>query len=346
MTAAPPATTTEPGTGISSSSSASKNLLSVSDLTVLFDTPVGPRAAVDGVSFDVRDREILGLVGESGSGKSVTLSSIMGLTRSDSARIEGSARLGDTELISADESTLRRIRGKDVGMVFQNPMTALNPVRTVGAQLADAIRLHDRTVSRAEIRERSRDALADVGVPAPQMRLGQYAHELSGGLQQRVAIAMALINAPGLVIADEPTTALDVTVQAQVLDLLLAARERGASVVVVTHDLGVLAEVADRVAVMYAGRIVEIGPVADVIDHVAHPYTAGLRASLPRLGTRMERLTGIGGAPPLLVDRPTGCAFHPRCAHTETVCTTDRPELRPVGDAHASACHRWEVLHG
>jgi oligopeptide/dipeptide ABC transporter ATP-binding protein len=327
-------------------SAAPDALLSVSDLTVLFDTPVGPRAAVDGVSFDVRPGEILGLVGESGSGKSVTLASIMGLTRADTVGIQGTAELAGIDLIAASERTLRGVRGKDVGMVFQNPMTALNPVRTVGAQLADAIRLHDRKVSRADVRERSVDALAQVGVPAPAMRLGQYAHELSGGLQQRVAIAMALINGPQLVMADEPTTALDVTVQAQVLDLLLAARERGASVVVVTHDLGVLAEVADRVAVMYSGRIVEIGPVAAVVDRAGHPYTAGLQASLPKLEHRIDRLTGIGGAPPMLMDRPTGCAFHPRCVLAEDACTAAQPELVTVGAGHASACLRTEALRG
>jgi len=321
-------------------------LLTVRDLTVLFDTPVGPRAAVDQVSFDVRHGEVLGLVGESGSGKSVTLASIMGLTRADTAAISGSAVLDGVDLISAGESVLRGVRGKDVGMVFQNPMTALNPVRSVGAQLADAIRLHDRRVSKTELRERSVAALAEVGVPAPEMRLGQYAHELSGGLQQRVAIAMALINDPRLVIADEPTTALDVTVQAQVLDLLLAARDRGTSIVVVTHDLGVLAEVADRVAVMYAGRIVEMGPVTGVIDRTGHPYTAGLRASLPRLEQRIERLTPIGGAPPLLVDRPGGCAFHPRCPIAGEICGTERPELIAAGADHRSACHRVEILRG
>jgi peptide/nickel transport system permease protein len=321
-------------------------LLRVRNLKVQFPTDSGLVAAVDKVEFDVRPGEILGIVGESGSGKSVALSSIIGLTREENATITGEALFDGVDLISASESQLRRLRGLDIGMIFQNPMTSLNPVRTIGVQLAEAMALHDPSIPRKQLAERAIEALRSVGVPAPETRLKQYPHEFSGGMQQRVAIAMALINSPKLIIADEPTTALDVTIQAQVLDLLVKARdELGASIIIVTHDLGVLAEIADRVVVMYSGRVAETGVVADVFDHPAHPYTQRLRECLPSLESPVAVLATVPGSPPLPARRPTGCAFHPRCHMADTTACVDTiPLLQIVGSSHDAACHHSAEL--
>jgi peptide/nickel transport system permease protein len=316
-------------------------LLRVRDLTVSFPTPDGPVPAVDGVSFDVRPGEILGIVGESGSGKSVALSSVIGLTREENAQIGGEARFGGIDLISASETQLRQLRGKDIGVVFQNPMTSLNPLRTIGIQLSEAISLHDPSVKRKERMRRAVEALRQVGVPAPESRLKQFPHEFSGGMQQRVAIAMALINSPRLIIADEPTTALDVTIQAQVLDLLVRARdELGASIVIVTHDLGVLAEIADRIVVLYSGRVAETGDATEIFDHPAHPYTKLLHECLPSLENPVATLQTVPGQPPMPARRPSGCAFNPRCPRADsTLCISTLPVLDLVARDHLAACH-------
>ncbi|MCW2602461.1 MAG: transporter ATP-binding protein [Pseudonocardiales bacterium] len=321
------------------------SLLRVENLRVEFRTPAGPVPAVDGVTFDLAPGEILGIVGESGSGKSVALSSIVGLTRGEASGISGSAHFGGLDLITASEKELRKVRGRDIGMVFQNPMTSLNPVRTIGTQLAEAISLHYKGLSRSELKDRVIAALRQVGVPAAEKRLGQYAHEFSGGMQQRAMIAMALVNSPRLVIADEPTTALDVTIQAQVLDLLVQARdELGASIIIVTHDLGVLAEIADRIVVMYAGRMVESGSVYDIFDRPRHPYTERLQACLPSLETPRKRLLTVAGQAPVLGARPSGCAFHPRCFLASDICFTEDPASTTVGDGHVASCHHSDLM--
>jgi len=316
-------------------------LLDVRDLTVGFRTPDGVANAVDGLSFTLRRGEVLGFAGESGSGKSVALASLLGLTRGDAAHIGGQVRFDGLDLVTASEAELRAVRGARIGMVFQNPMTSLNPVRRIGAQLGDALRLHGSRLDRKGRRARVVEVLDRVGIPDAARRADSYPHELSGGQQQRVGIALALMNDPDVIIADEPTTALDVTVQAQILAELLRVRDEfGVGVIIVTHDLGVLAEVADRVLVMYAGRAAELADVAELFDSPAHPYTLGLRRSLPEMGQRVERLTAIGGQPPVLGHRASGCAFHPRCPRAEDRCSADQPVMLAVGRAgHLSACH-------
>ena len=297
-------------------------LLSVHDLRVGFTTEGGLLQAVDGVSFDLAAGEVLAIVGESGSGKSVTAQTILGLTRSPNARIEGSARLGGTELLDADDESIRRIRGDRVAMVFQDPMTSFNPVYRIGAQIGEAIRAHRRNVSKDEARARVVELLGSVGIPEPERRVDAYPHEFSGGMRQRAMIAMALALEPEVLIADEPTTALDVTVQAQILRLLERLNcERGLATILITHDLGVVAETADRVLVMYAGRVVEQGTLEEIFYDPQHPYTWGLLGSLTRLDReRPERLPQIGGAPPSLLDLPAGCSFRPRCPHAFGRC--------------------------
>jgi peptide/nickel transport system ATP-binding protein len=297
-------------------------LLSVHDLRVGFATEGGLLQAVDGVSFDLAPGEVLAIVGESGSGKSVTAQTILGLTRSLNARIEGSARLGETELTGADAESLRKVRGDRVAMVFQDPMTSFNPVYRIGAQIGEAIRAHRPDTSKDEARERAVELLDSVGIPDPAQRVDAYPHEFSGGMRQRAMIAMALALEPEVLIADEPTTALDVTVQAQILRLLERLnRERGLATILITHDLGVVAETADRVLVMYAGRVVEQGTLEEVFYDPQHPYTWGLLGSLTRLDRkRPERLPQIKGAPPSLLDLPGGCSFRPRCPHAFDRC--------------------------
>jgi oligopeptide/dipeptide ABC transporter ATP-binding protein len=297
-------------------------LLSVADLRVAFITEGGRLQAVDGVSFDLTPGEVLAIVGESGSGKSVTAQTIIGLTRSPNARIEGSAKLGGEELLNANDSTLRGIRGERIGMVFQNPMTSLNPVYRVGDQIVEAIRAHRDEVSKEQARQRAVELLDSVGIPQAERRVDDYPHEFSGGMRQRAMIAIALSLEPEVLIADEPTTALDVTIQAQILDLLAQLnRERGLATILITHDLGVVAEVADRVLVMYGGRVVEEGTLDQIFYDPQHPYTWGLLGSLTRIDRpRPHRLPQIRGAPPSLLDLPAGCAFRPRCPHTFDRC--------------------------
>ena len=301
---------------------ASAPLLSVEGLRVGFVTEGGRVQAVDGVSFGVEPGEVLAIVGESGSGKSVTAQTILGLTRSPNSRIEGSVRLGETELLGANEEELRQVRGERVGMVFQDPMTSFNPVYRIGDQIVEAIRAHREDAGKAEARRRAVELLDSVGIANAERRVDDYPHEFPGGMRQRAMIAMALALEPELLIADEPTTALDVTVQAQILALLERLnRERGLATILITHDLGVVAEVADRVLVMYAGRVVEQGTLDELFYDPQHPYTWGLLGSLTRMDrSRPERLPQIGGAPPSLLDLPTGCSFRTRCPHEFERC--------------------------
>ena len=322
-------------------------LLEVEDLVVEFRGETGVTRAVDGVSFSVREGEILGVVGESGSGKSVTAMSVMGLVPQPPGRISGRVRLRGEELTDAPERRWRRIRGKEVGMVFQDPMTALNPVHKVGRQIAEVMRVHDRRLSAADAKRRAVDLLRLVGVPNPEQRIDQYPHQFSGGMRQRAVIAMAIANDPGLLIADEPTTALDVTIQAQVLDQLRRAQaETGAATIFITHDLGVIAELAERVLVMYAGRVMEEGDVAEIFRRPRHPYTVGLLGSLPSLRHDVDTLRPIPGSPPNLQQPAAGCPFQPRCAlgRDREVCRTTRPALTVVGSGHTSACHFADEL--
>jgi peptide/nickel transport system ATP-binding protein len=297
-------------------------LLSVRDLRVAFATEAGRLQAVDGVSFDLRPGEVLAIVGESGSGKSVTAQTIIALTRSNNARIEGSVKLGGEELLEASDATMRRLRGERIGMVFQDPMTSLNPVYRIGNQIVEAIRAHQGSVGKEEARQRVVELFEAVGIPDPERRVDAYPHEFSGGMRQRAMIAMALALEPEVLIADEPTTALDVTIQAQILRLLEDLnRERGLATILITHDLGVVAEVADRVLVMYAGKVVEQGTLDEIFYDPQHPYTWGLIGSLTRLDRpRPHRLPQIAGSPPSLLDLPEGCPFRPRCPHEFSKC--------------------------
>jgi peptide/nickel transport system ATP-binding protein/oligopeptide transport system ATP-binding protein len=297
-------------------------ILSVRGLRVGFATEGGRLQAVDGVDFDLRPGEVLAIVGESGSGKSVTAQTIMGLTRSQNSHIEGSVELQGEELIEADDATLRRLRGERIAMIFQDPMTSFNPVYRIGRQIAEAMRAHRGDVSREAARARAVELFEAVGIPEAERRVDSYPHEFSGGMRQRAMIAMALALEPEVLIADEPTTALDVTIQAQILHLLEDLnRERGLATILITHDLGVVAEVADRVLVMYAGKVVEQGSLDEIFYDPQHPYTWGLLGSLTRLDRpRPRRLPQISGSPPSLLELPRGCAFRPRCPHEFGKC--------------------------
>jgi peptide/nickel transport system ATP-binding protein len=316
-------------------------LLQVEDLRVQFATEDGIVKAVDGVSFTVEPGRMLGIVGESGSGKSVTMLTVMGLTRSENASISGSTRFEGRDLLSLRSDELRRIRGDDIAMIFQDPLSSLHPFYKVGTQLIEAMQAH-REISKSAARERSIELLNLVGIPDPRERVDNYPHEFSGGMRQRAMIAMALANDPKLLIADEPTTALDVTVQAQILDLIARLqRELGMAVVLITHDLGVVAEVTDQIAVMYAGRIVEKAPTERIFDAPEHPYTWGLLQSIPRLDrSRDEPLVPIPGLPPSLIRLPSGCSFHPRCPYVRERHKRVEPKLEPVPDdpGHDVAC--------
>ena len=315
-------------------------LLTVENLRTTFRTDDGPVGAVDGVSLSVDAGQVLGIVGESGCGKSAMSLSIMGLLPK-SATVEGSIRLGDRELVGLPGGELRRLRGDDMAMIFQDPMTSLNPVMRIGEQLIEAVRLHQQ-VSKAEARRLAIEGLAAVGIPSPEDRMRSYPMELSGGMRQRVMIAMALLNRPRLLIADEPTTALDVTTQAQILELMRELRrEVDAAIVLITHDLGVVAELCDEVAVMYAGRVVERATVDELFARPQHPYTWGLLASLPGRNLASERLHQIPGSPPSLLRPPAGCRFAPRCPFAMDVCRADpAPVLAPTGRGTAAvACH-------
>ncbi|MGI5458138.1 ABC transporter ATP-binding protein [Streptomyces sp. CA-249302] len=318
--------------------------LSVRDLRIHFDTDDGLVKSVDGVSFDVHRGRTLGIVGESGSGKSVTSLGVMGLHRSANAKVTGEVWLDGQELIGADPDDVRRLRGRKMAMIFQDPLSSMHPYYTVGAQIVEAYRVH-HDVNKKIARTRAIEMLDRVGIPEPNQRVDSYPHEFSGGMRQRAMIAMALVNNPELLIADEPTTALDVTVQAQILDLIRdLQKEFGSAVIMITHDLGVVAEIADDLLVMYAGRPVERGPAESVFAEPRHPYTWGLLGSMPRLDREdTDRLTPIQGAPPSLINVPDGCPFNPRCPYADipkdNVTRTVRPELTEVGSRHWAACH-------
>ncbi|GAA1592579.1 ABC transporter ATP-binding protein [Kribbella hippodromi] len=316
-------------------------LLRLRDLTVTFGRRPETGASVRGVSFDLHRGEVLGIVGESGSGKSATANAIMGLHPPRSTRVTGSIELDGTELIGAPESKLNSLRGARIAMIFQDPMASLNPVMTVGAQVAEALRIHQRGLTSGQARERTLELLRVVGIPHPEQRIKQYPHEFSGGMRQRVVIAIAMANEPDVIIADEPTTALDVTVQAQVMAALDRAREHvNAALILVTHDLGVVAGRADRVLVMYGGRVVESGPTAELFERSRMPYTRGLLAATPRIDEPDVPLIPIPGAPPApeLLGHG-GCPFAPRCSFRTERCDQDEPELDALGNDHASACH-------
>jgi len=316
-------------------------LLDVENLRVEFPTRRGVLTALDGVSFGIEAGEVLGIVGESGAGKSMTGAAIIGLLEPP-GRIAGGRILFDGRRIDdLPYEEKRRLRGKEIGAIFQDPLTTLNPLYTVGRQLAETMTTH-LPIGPGEARKRAVQWLDMVGIPSAAQRIDAYPHEFSGGMRQRVVIALALCAEPRLVVADEPTTALDVSIQAQVIALLKTiVRERGAAMMLVTHDMGVIAETADRVAVMYAGRIAEIGPVRDVVLHPSHPYTAGLMASIPPIDRRVEVLAQIEGSMPRLSAIPQGCAFHPRCARAFDRCRRERPELR-AANGTAAACWLFE----
>jgi peptide/nickel transport system ATP-binding protein len=315
-------------------------LLEVEDLRTHFRTDDGVVKAVDGVSFSIEKGQTLGIVGESGSGKSVTCLTIMGLNPPQRTTTTGKALFNGEDLLKASRARLRDIRGNDIAMIFQDPMTSLNPVHTIGKQLEEAVLLH-QDVTHGRARARSIELLTAVGIPRAERRIDDYPHQFSGGMRQRVMIAMALINNPDLLIADEPTTALDVTTQAQILKLISRLQDEfGSAVIMITHDLGVVAETADDVVVMYAAKVVEHAPVDELFTRPRHPYTWGLLGSLPRMGADVDRLTQIPGSPPSLLHPPAGCRFHPRCPHVMSVCRTDVPELRtsPQEQGHVDAC--------
>lgn len=323
-------------------------LLEVNDLRVHFLTPKGVNRAVDGISFSLNQEETVAIVGESGSGKSVTAQAILGLLAQPPAKVAGRVLFDGTDLLGLDKEQMRLVRGRDIGVVFQDPMASLNPLLTIGYQLAERLRIHDR-VDRSEANRRSAEILEKVGLPDVDHRLKQYPHELSGGMRQRVMIAMALIGRPKLLIADEPTTALDVTIQAQILDLLRTVKDQfGTSVVLITHDFGVVAETAQQVIVMYAGRAVEKAPVEALFAAPRHPYTAALIKTIPELGTgtaKGKRLEEIPGMVPDLRKPLAGCAFASRCARTTDVCRSVRPRLEVKADGHLAACHHSNREH-
>jgi oligopeptide/dipeptide ABC transporter ATP-binding protein len=319
-------------------------VLSIRDLVVEFNTDDGVVQAVDGVSYDVYAGETLGIAGESGSGKSVSQLAILGLIPQPPGRIvRGEAIFLGRDLLTLPKKELRAVRGGDVAMIFQDAMTSLNPVLKIGNQLSEAVTAHNPRVSSRAAHDRGVRLLEIVGVPNPEQRYDQYPHEFSGGMRQRAMIAMAMANEPKLLIADEPTTALDVTIQAQILEVLQAAREEtGAAIIMITHDLGLIAELADRVAVMYAGKVVEMADVFTIFEAPRHPYTLGLMRSVPRVGLEVEELEPIPGSPPSLIARPPGCSFHPRCVFSDKRerCRHEVPELKSVGSTqHLSACH-------
>jgi len=316
-------------------------LLAVDRLRVEFPTRHGTLVAVDGVSLSIAPGEVLGVVGESGAGKSLTGAAIIGLIDPPGRIGAGEVRLGDRRIDNLAPEEMRRVRGREIGAVFQDPLTSLNPLYTIGRQLVETITTHLDLSMRAA-RRRALDLLGEVGIPAPERRFHHYPHQFSGGMRQRVVIALALAAQPKLIIADEPTTALDVSIQAQIIALLKRlCREHGAAVMLITHDMGVIAETADRVAVMYAGRVVEVGPVADVIHRPQHPYTKGLMGSIPSIVAEREELAQIEGVMPRLDAIPPGCAFHPRCPCAFDRCKKERPELMNAG-ATRSAC--WLVV--
>jgi peptide/nickel transport system ATP-binding protein len=335
-----------PGAAVSPAppADAAGKFLSVRDLRIHFDTHDGLVKSVDGVSFDLKAGQTLGIVGESGSGKSVTSMGIMGLHDSERARISGEIWLDGEELIGAGKERVRQLRGRKMAMIFQDPLSALHPYYSIGAQIVEAYRVHNQ-VDKKTARKLAVEMLDRVGIPEPHRRYDDFPHQFSGGMRQRAMIAMALINDPELLIADEPTTALDVTVQAQILDLIRdLQKEFGSAVIIITHDLGVVAEIADDLLVMYAGRCIERGSAEKVFEQPRHPYTWGLLGSMPRIDREQtERLVPVKGTPPSLINVPSGCAFHPRCPYADVpkdnVTRTQRPELQQITEGHFSACH-------
>ena len=321
-------------------------LLAVTDLTVAFRSAEGEVTAVDRVSFSVAPGEVLGIVGESGSGKSVSALAVMGLLDPSGSRVSGEILFEGENLLALPKKRMQAIRGRRIGMIFQEPITSLNPVFPIGDQIVETIVHHER-IGQVAARERAADMLDRVGIPSARRRLGDYPHQLSGGMRQRVMIAMALACSPKLLLADEPTTALDVTIQAQLLDLLRDLQaELGMAVVVITHNMGVIAEFADRVSVFYAGRVAETAPVEGLFDTPSHPYTRGLLSSTPEMAEDTERLRTIPGTLPSLAKPPPGCRFAPRCDWAVPLCDARRPPLEMVGDGHASACLRAAEVAG
>ena len=317
-------------------------VLSVENLSVLFHTPDGDVAAVSDVSFELRSGETLGIVGESGSGKSVTASSIMRLNNSITASTSGSILVSGVDILKADETEVRRVRGSEVAMIFQDPLSALNPYYTVGKQIAEAYLVHHPEVSKSDARAITLEMLKKVGIPNPEKRIDEYPHQFSGGMRQRIVIAIALINNPKVLIADEPTTALDVTVQAQILDLMKDLQaEFNMAIVLITHDLGVIAEAAKDVLVMYGGRVVERSTVEALFSEPTHPYAWGLLGAVNSLGNSGRgALATIAGSPPSLIALPNGCSFNPRCSYASEICRNEVPVLRTVGtQGSVTACH-------
>ncbi len=316
-------------------------LLEVRDLRIEFPTRRGTLVAVDGVSFDIAEGEVLGVVGESGAGKSLTGASIIGLLEPPGRIASGQVILNGRRIDNLPYEEMRHVRGHDIGMVFQDPLTSLNPLYSVGRQLIETIQTHSDLSDQAA-RKRAIELLGEVGIPSPKVRIDQYPHQFSGGMRQRVVIALALCVNPRLIIADEPTTALDVSIQAQIITLLKRlCSEHGAAVMLITHDMGVIAETANRVAVMYAGRLAEIGPVDEVIKRAKHPYTDGLMGSIPKLSGATERLVQIEGSMPRLTEIPNGCAFNPRCPKVFARCMDERPDLTHVGRSEV-ACWLYD----
>jgi peptide/nickel transport system ATP-binding protein len=314
-------------------------LLEVRDLSVRFRTRDGVVHAVSELSYTLRRGETLGVVGESGSGKSVSSLAVMGLLNRSFADIEGEILFEGTDLLKLPPSQLRQIRGRDISMIFQDPFACLHPMYRVGAQIAEAVRAHE-DVSKSAAWDRAVELLAAVGIPNAKVRARDYPHQFSGGMRQRAMIAMALVHNPDVLIADEPTTALDVTVQAQILELIDDVKERfDIGVVLITHDLGVIAETATHVMVMYAGRAMEYGPAKDIFNAAQHPYTWGLLESMPTVEKRLDVLVPIEGSPPSLLRPPQGCPFHPRCKYRFEPCDSKRPPLAPIPDGHPDACH-------
>ena len=316
--------------------SAGISLLEVKNLVVEFPNRRGTLRALDGISFDIAPGEILGVVGESGAGKSLTGASIIGLLEPPGRIASGQISLQGQRIDNLPYEQMRHIRGRKIGAIFQDPLTSLNPLYSIGRQLVETIQTH-LPVNAAEARQRAINLLKDTGIPAAEQRIDHYPHQFSGGMRQRVVIALALAAEPQLIVADEPTTALDVSIQAQIISLLKnICKSRGAAVMLITHDMGVIAETCDRVAVMYAGRIVEIGPVHEVINHPSHPYTAGLMAAIPDMTVDRDKLHQIEGTMPRLNAIAAGCAFNPRCEKAFDRCTKERPELVAVGATHAA----------
>lgn len=317
-------------------------VLSVKNLSVVFHTPDGDVAAVSDVSFDLRSGETLGIVGESGSGKSVTASSIMRLNNSVTASTSGSILISGVDILTADESDVRRVRGSEVAMIFQDPLSALNPYYTVGKQIAEAYLVHHPLVSKSDARAVTLEMLKKVGIPNPEKRIDEFPHQFSGGMRQRIVIAIALINNPKVLIADEPTTALDVTVQAQILDLMKELQaEFNMAIVLITHDLGVIAEAAKDVLVMYGGRVVERSTVEALFSEPTHPYAWGLLGAVNSLSSSGRgALATIAGSPPSLIALPSGCSFNPRCSYASDICRSEVPALRTIGaQGSVAACH-------